>query len=68
MIVVDISKDDQASICSVGWEAMDTLPPSRKIARLHWAGRVYRVVRVYGGMQIQSADKRRLIVERATRA
>ena len=67
MIDAPLGDFDRASICKAGWAAIDALPATRRIARFEWKGRTYRAVRMFVGMQIQSADKRRLIVERALR-
>lgn len=44
--------------------AIASLPANRRIAIISLDGKSYRAVRTYGGMQIQSADRRRLIAER----
>ena len=67
MIDVPLGDFDRASICKAGWTAIDSLPTTRRIARFEWKGRTYRAVRMFVGMQIQSGDKRRLIVERSLR-
>lgn len=43
---------------------VDRLPATRKVEQFAWFGKTYRAVRVFGGFQVQSGNRRHLIIER----
>jgi hypothetical protein len=66
MARTELSPAEKAKLADYAETLVSRLPAARKVERFTVWGKSYRAVRVFAGYQVQSADGRRLIVERRT--